>query len=624
MSDENKRTTNKAPSLRTGAGEAESRRRSANKSKSIREATYREPDPNRPGPQTIYLNMDQLHAASKADADDVNELKEALSAAEERAAEKRTAEKHASEKHAAEKHSTEKKAVEKISLDEEDFEETAPESDEEKPAKASRPAKTAKSARPAKEAKKGSFIDSLKEKIAQATGKDAPATGSSYKKKQAQQAARNDLLKKLIIALIGVIVVVLVIILIVNNSQVKNVGEITIDSTSTTQTLIWSGARKGLTYEVYRAEGDNGQYMLVDTLTEGENSKTYDNLTSGTLYKYNIITVKGNGTKTEGTAAQAYTVPSPVTNVSAAAGADAEGTLTVKWNLLGSTSDYELKYDLYDNLRDATTVSFSADQAVADGNGGYSYTINNLVPEETYYVTLRTLCGDKSSDWSEVISGTVTEPAPAAPEVNSDQPMVALTFDGGPDDHDVTTRILTVLKDNNSKGTFFQTGVNAQAYPDLMKQIADEGHEIGNHTFDETNVGEWVTAEDITTANSAIENACGIKPKLFRAPQGEVTDLIREVCTEEEMSIILFNFDSHDWEYYDPQEIIDRIETYVEDGDIIQFRNVYDETATAIETLVPWLIDEGYQLVTVSELLQAKTGQLPEVGKVYNSASDHE
>ena len=617
MADDNKRTTKKAPSLRTGTGEAESTKRSANKSKSIREATYREPDPNKPGPQTIYLNdlyrEPEQHTPEVDTEVDIDELKKSLSAAEEGidSEDRETGEEKPSRASRPEKAS---KAV-----------------NTEKPAhtaKTSKTAKTAKAAHTAKTAqteKEGSFIDRLKDKIAQATGKSGPTTGSSYKKKQAQQAARNDLLKKLIIALIGVIVVVLVIILIVNNSQVKNVGEITIDSTSTTQTLIWSGARKGLTYEVYRAEGNNGQYMLIDTLTEGENSKTYDNLTSGTLYKYNIITVKGNGTKTEGTAAQAYTVPSAVTNVSAASEANAEGSLTVKWSLLGSTSDYELKYDLYDNLRDATTVSFSADQAVTDGSGNYSYTINNLVPEETYYVTMRTLCGDKTSDWSDVISGTVTEPAPPEPEVNSDQPMVALTFDGGPDEGDITARILTTLADNNnSKATFFQTGVNAQTYPDKMKQIADAGHEIGNHTFDESNVGEWVTAEDITTANSAIENACGIKPKLFRAPQGEVTDLMREVCTQEDMSIILFNFDSHDWEYYDPQEIIDRIEMYVEDGDIIQFRNVYEETAQAIEVLVPWLIDEGYQLVTVSELIQAKTGQLPETGKVYTSGFDHE
>jgi len=602
MAEENKRTTNKAPSLRTGTNEAERQGRSANKSKSIREATYREPDPNKPGPQTIYLNMDPEEdipepVKSKAakpktakvepvipDTDILEDLKDLDDAS-------------------AEEVSEEKKA-----------------SASKGEAKASKPAKAAK---PANAKTGGSFIDRLKDKFAQATGKSAPATGSSYKKKQAQQAARNDLLKKLIIALIGIIIIVLVIILIVNNSQVKNVGEITIDSTSTTQTLIWSGARKGLTYEVYRAEGNNGQYMLIDTLTEGENSKTYDNLTSGTLYKYNIITVKGNGTKTEGTTAQAYTVPSPVTNVSAATETDTEGSLTVRWSLLGSTTDYELKYDLYDNLRDATTVSFSADQAAQDSSGTYSYTITNLVPEETYYLSMRTICGEKTSEWSSVVSGTVTEPV-ITPELNTEQPMVALTFDGGPDEGDVTTRILQVLADNNSKATFFQTGVGAQNYPDKMKQIADAGHEIGNHTYDEANVGEWVTAADITDANTAIEEACGVKPKLFRAPQGEVTDTIREVCTEEDMAIILFNFDSHDWEYYDPQEIIDRIETYVADGDIIQFRNVYEETADAIDTLVPWLIDEGYQLVTVSELLQAKTGELPAAGTVYYSASEHE
>ena len=574
MAEETKKTITKAPSLRSGASDTESTGRSAKKAKSLREETYKPADPNKPGPQTIFLNADP-------DLDDVEPKK-----------------KPAKPKAAA--------AIEDITEEAED-----------KTVKAEKAPKAAKE-------KGSSFIDRIREKFNQASGKNAPQTGSSYKKKQAQQAARNDLLKKGVIGLIAVIIVVLVIILIVNNSQVKNVGEITVDSTSTTQTLIWSGARKGLTYEVYRAEGNNGQYMLVDTLTEGENSKTYDNLTPGTLYKYNIITVKGNN-KTEGTSAQAYTVPSSVTGVTASSTADAEGSLTVQWNLLGSTSDYELKYDLYDNLRDATTVSFPADQAAAGSTTGtYTYTINNLVPDETYYLSMRTVCGDKSSEWSEVTSGTVGKPGPVAGEVDADQPMVALTFDGGPDGGDVTDRILTVLKDNQGKATFFQTGANAEAYPDMMKRIADEGHEIGNHTYDESNVGEYVTSEDIVNANTAIEAACGIKPKLFRAPQGEVTDTIREVCTSEDMSIILFNFDSHDWEYYDPQEIIDRIETYVEDGDIIQFRNVYDETATAMETLVPYLVEEGYQLVTVSELLQAKTGGLPETGKVYYSASDHE
>ena len=68
--------------------------------------------------------------------------------------------------------------------------------------------------------------------------------------------------------------------------------------------------------------------------------------------------------------------------------------------------------------------------------------------------------------------------------------------------------------------------------------------------------------------------------------------------------------------------IIDRILTYAEDGDIIQFRFMddYDFTADAIETIVPALKDEGFQLVTVTQLIQAKTGAVPASGKTYSSA----
>lgn len=468
-----------------------------------------------------------------------------------------------------------------------------------------------------------SFIGSIKEKINAAAGRNSDETGSSYKKKQAQKAARNDLLKKGILALIAIIIIILIIIIIVNNSQVKDVENLTISSTATTQTLEWTGARRGLTYEVYRAEGNNGQYMLIDTLTNGENTKTYDSLTSGTLYKYAILTVKGNGTKTDGATVQSYTYPNAVNGTSAST-KETENSLTLEWSLEGSTADYEIKYDLYESMTDATTVNIAADQASYDSSTGkYSYTITGLVPDETYYISMRTVCAGIGSEWCDKFIGTVTIPESVI-AAESAKPMVALTFDGGPDGGNVTDRILTVLADNNSKATFFQTGVNASYYPDMINRMISEGHEIGNHTYDEAYSGEDLGPDEIINANAAIEDACGIAPKLFRAPRNEVTDTIRETCEAEGMAIIQYNFDSHDWEYYDPQEIIDRIEQYVEDGDIIQFRNVYDETATAIEELVPYLVGEGYQLVTVTELLQAKTGQAPEAGKVYYSASDHE
>ena len=566
MADEMKRTTKKAASLRSVSSYSESTGRSANKSRSLREETYKPADPNKPGPQTIYLNSDYIRYRNKPEQPERSEQPEP------------------------------------------DIDTITNETAE--------PSGT-------KEPKGDSLITRIKNKIAEAKGDNSTETGSSYKRRQEQQAARNELLKKGIIGLIALIVVVLVIILIANSCQVKNVGEISIESTATTQSLEWSGARRGLSYEVYRAEGPSGQYKLIDTLTEGENSRTYDNLTAGTLYKYNIITVKGNGTKTEGTMAQDYTKPNAVTGT-AAATTEEENSLTMNWQLQGNTATYELKYGLYDNLRDATTVYFTADDAAYDSAADtYSYTINNLVTDETYYLSMRTVSGDYASEWSSTISAVVTTPA-EEPVAGSTEPMIALTFDGGPDGGNVTERILGTLADNGAKATFFQTGLNSEYYPDLVSRIVSEGHEIGNHTYDESHVGDDVTADDILAANTSIEAACGTAPKLFRPTQGVMTDDIRATCEEAGMAIIVFNFDSHDWEYYDPQEIIDRVETYAEDGDIIQFRNVYDETADAIDEIVPYLIGEGYQLVTVSDLIQAKTGELPAAGKVYNSASDHE
>ena len=238
-------------------------------------------------------------------------------------------------------------------------------------------------------------------------------------------------------------------------------------------------------------------------------------------------------------------------------------------------------------------------------------------------MSLRSYCADSYSEWCPVFSGTVTASADIS-TLDPDQPMIALTFDSGPDAGFVTSRILDTLSSNNSLATFFPTGEAASLYPDTMKRIAEEGHEIGNHTYDNSHVGGEVTADDILSANTAIEAACGVSPKLFRAQQGEVTDAIIDTCQTAGMAVILFNFDSHDWEIYDGDSVTERILEYADDGDIIQFRFMddYDHTADAIDNIVPALIDEGYQLVTVTQLIQAKTGSVPLAGEVYNSAFD--
>ena len=433
-----------------------------------------------------------------------------------------------------------------------------------------------------------------------------------------EKRQRIVLRRKIALIFISVILLIAVVVLIVKNTAVNNVENLTIYSTDSSQTLEWTGVRKGLSYEVYCSAG-NEDYELIDTLTDGETVRTYSNLTSGLLYKYKIVTVKSDY-KTDGACAQAYTRPNTAIGVSAETYSD--HSLTVTWKLQGAADSFELKYGIYENLRDGKIITIPA----ADVQGlsdYYNYTLNDLVADETYYISIKTISGEYQSDWSSVFSGSLAASADLS-NIDLEKPMIALTFDGGPDGNGYTERILDTLSQYNASATFFQTGENAELYPELLNRIVEEGHELGNHTYDESHVGYEVTESDILDANTAMEKICGISPKLFRAPQGNVTDDIINICETNGMAIILWDIDSQDWATYDSQDIIDRVESYAENGDIIQFRNIYEETADAIDEIVPYLVENGYQLVTVSQLIQASTDSIPEAGSIYYSAFQYE
>ncbi len=448
------------------------------------------------------------------------------------------------------------------------------------------------------------------------------SSGASYKEQFEAQARRKALFTRIGLAAGAAVIIILIIILALNLGKINNVSNLTIESTASTQTLKWSGASKNLTYEVYRAEGEGNQYQLIDSLTGGENGVTYDGLQAGTLYRYQIVTVKDNSHKTDGAFIEAYTKPNQVTGISAASGG--QNSLTVTWSQNGSATSYEIKFGLYENLRDAQAIVFPYSDASYDSSTGiYSYTLSDLAANQTYYISIKVIAGENATDWSQVFEGTVTDTVQLT-SVDTSKPMVALTFDGGPDGSGYTEKILDLLKEYDGHATFFQTGEHASEYPDLIKRMVNEGHELGNHTYDESHVGSEVTASDITDANTAIEEAGGVKPLLFRAPQGEVTDDIINTCTEEGMSIVLWSLDSCDWNTYDSNEIVETVENNVADGDIIQFRNIYEETADAIAEIIPYLVDNGYQLVTVSELIEAGTNAAPEAGTIYYSATRNE
>ena len=194
--------------------------------------------------------------------------------------------------------------------------------------------------------------------------------------------------------------------------------------------------------------------------------------------------------------------------------------------------------------------------------------------------------------------------------------IVALTFDDGPSPI-WTPQILDVLKKANVKATFFMTGMHVKEYPDVARRVAKEGHEIGNHSFNH-NVLLYYTKEElkeeILTAEAIIRNATGQKTTLFRPPKAWLTKREKKKIKELGYKVVLWTLNSKDWVTFDDKYIIRYIVKNVRPGDIILFHDsggVFSieggdrhETVLAVRRVIEKLREQGYQFVTVGELLK--------------------
>ncbi|MCD8011176.1 MAG: polysaccharide deacetylase family protein [Lachnospiraceae bacterium] len=184
-------------------------------------------------------------------------------------------------------------------------------------------------------------------------------------------------------------------------------------------------------------------------------------------------------------------------------------------------------------------------------------------------------------------------------------PAVALTFDDGPQTNS-TNAILDVLEEYDVHATFFIVSENVSSNSDTLKREVELGCELGTHTMshaDLTSLDDDAFEEEVSGSISQIEEASGGEVTLIRPPYGSLNDEVREKL---ELPIILWSIDTLDWKTRDASKTYKKVKKQVseEGGDILLFHDIYDETATAIEDVVPWLIKKGYKLLTVSELYE--------------------
>ena len=202
-------------------------------------------------------------------------------------------------------------------------------------------------------------------------------------------------------------------------------------------------------------------------------------------------------------------------------------------------------------------------------------------------------------------------------EFDKTKPMVALTFDDGPSAH--TDRLLDIFAKHSGRGTFFVVGNIIDNRKETVKRIVSDGHEIAGHSWSHrqlTNLSDQDIKDQIMSTRAKIYELTGYDAKLVRPPYGAHNELVRSVAKELEISLVNWSVDTLDWKYRDANTVYNTIMEKAYDGAIILCHDLHKTTVDAMEKVIPALIEKGYQLVTVSELLEAK-GKTVEAGKVY-------
>lgn len=201
--------------------------------------------------------------------------------------------------------------------------------------------------------------------------------------------------------------------------------------------------------------------------------------------------------------------------------------------------------------------------------------------------------------------------------VETDERKVALTFDcaWGADD---IPDILKILDENGVKATFFLVGTWIDKYPEAVRQIAEAGHDIGNHSNSHAHVNKLSydsNIEDMRKCNEKIEKISNKKVNLYRGPYGEYNNTVINASKAMGMEVIQWDIDTLDYTGLTPDEMCKRIKSKLRNGSIILMHNDTDYTSKGLQQIIDTIEEMEYEIVPVSELIYKGEYQINHEGR---------
>ena len=201
--------------------------------------------------------------------------------------------------------------------------------------------------------------------------------------------------------------------------------------------------------------------------------------------------------------------------------------------------------------------------------------------------------------------------------VKRDDKVVSISFDAAWG-NEYTRSLLDTLKENNVKATFFLVGMWVDKYPDSVREIFNEGHDIGNHSDTHPHLpaeNREVVRDQIENCNKKVEEITGKSPILFRPPYGDYDNKLIEELEKLNMYAIQWDIDTLDWKDKKCDEMCEIISKKLSPGSIILMHNGARYTAESLDTIIKTITDAGYKIVPISEIIYKENYKINSQGE---------